>query len=66
MAEFDNDILSPTVIKVLDGYLAALLADDLVDDEAAKRLDALLRKGKVPKAEDINLALFPATKEAGQ
>jgi hypothetical protein len=59
MAEQDDDPLSPTVTKVLDEYLAALHADNAIDNEAADRLDALLRKGKVPKSEEIDAALFP-------
>lgn len=59
MAEQDDDPLSPTVTKVLDEYLAALHADDDLGNDAADRLDALLRKGKVPKPEDIDAALFP-------
>lgn len=59
MAEQDDDPLSPTVTMVLDEYLKVLKADDAIDDEAAVRLDALLRKGKVPKPDDIDAALFP-------
>lgn len=59
MTEQDDGPLSPTVIKVLNGYLSVLLADDGIDEEAAKRLDALLRKGKVPKPDEIDTALFP-------
>lgn len=59
MAEKDEDPLSPTMTKVLDEYLATLHADESIRNETADRLDVLLRKGKVPKAEDINVALFP-------
>lgn len=59
MAEQDDESLSPTVVKVLDEYLAALRANDDVDNAMADRLDALLRKGKVPKPDDIDAALFP-------
>ncbi|WP_323760494.1 hypothetical protein [Maricaulis sp.] len=58
MAANTNEPLSPTVTKVLDRYLAALHADDDIDNELADRLDALLRKGKVPKLDDINAAFF--------
>lgn len=54
--------ISPTVKKVLDEYLAALHADEEIDNEAADRLDALLRKGKIPKPDDIDVALFPPLK----
>ena len=49
--------LSPTVSKVLDKYLATLEGDEEIDNEAAKRLDTLLRQGKVPKFEEIDKAL---------
>lgn len=59
MAEYKNESISPTVEKVLDEYIAALHADEGIDNEAADRLDALLRKGKVPSFDDIDAALFP-------
>ncbi len=46
MVEQKDAILSPTVTKVLDEYLVALRADKEVGDDAADRLDALLRNGK--------------------
>ena len=60
MLEQKDNRLSPTVAKVLDEYLAALRADGDIDDESAERLDTFLRKGKVPKAEDIETSLFPS------
>jgi len=62
MAEYKNESISPTVKKVLDEYIAVLHADEEIDIEAADRLDALLRKGKVPKFDDIDAALFPQPK----
>lgn len=62
MAEKNDAPLSPTVIKVLDEYLVDLHADGDIDNDAADRLDALLRKGKVPKIDDIDAALFPPPK----
>jgi len=59
MAEKKNDSISPTVEKVLDEYIAVLHADEEIDNEAADRLDAILRKGMVPKFDDIDAALFP-------
>ena len=50
MAEQDDVPLSATVKKVLDEFLANLKSDDAVDDVAADRIDALLRKGRVPNA----------------
>lgn len=63
MAEQKDKPISPTVKKVLDEYLAALHTDEEIDNEAADRLDALLRMGKIPKPDDINVALFPPLKE---
>lgn len=63
MVDSNDELLSPTVAKVLDEYLAALLADAGIRDEAAKRLDSLLRKGKAPKFEDIDAALSPPLKD---
>ena len=62
MAENKTESISPTVTKVLDEYIAALHADEEIDDGAADRLDALLRKSKVPKFDDIDAALFPPPK----
>ena len=59
MAEQKDEPLSPTVNKVFDEYRAVLHADEEIDNEAVDRLDALLRKGKVLKFDDIDAALFP-------
>lgn len=63
MAERKSETISPTVEKILDECIAVLHADEEIDNEAADRLAALLRKGKVPKFEDIDAALFPPAKE---
>ena len=60
MTEADDEPLSPTVTKVLNGYLQALTGVSDIDDEAAGRLDYLLRQGRIPKPADIDAALFPA------
>lgn len=62
MAEYKSEPISPTVNRVLDEFIAVLHADVKIDSEAVNRLDALLRKGKVPKIEDIDAALFPPPK----
>lgn len=59
MAEYKNESISLTVKMILDEYIAVLHADEEVDNDAADRLDALLRKGKIPKLDDIDAALFP-------
>ena len=62
MSENNTESISPTVKRVIDEYIAALHADKEIDNEAVGRLDALLRKGKVPKSDDIDAALFPQPK----
>ena len=62
MTGYKTESISPTVTKVLDAYIAVLHADEEIDNEAADRLDALLRNGKVPKFEDIDAALLPQPK----
>ncbi|MED5548942.1 MAG: hypothetical protein VX529_06235 [Pseudomonadota bacterium] len=62
MAASTDKPLSPTVSKVLDEYLAALHADDDFENEMADRLDSLLRRGKAPKPDEIDAALFPPKK----
>ena len=57
--EKEEGSLSPTVTKVLDEYLGALKSDPDIENEAADRLDALLRRGKPLKSEEIDAALFP-------
>ena len=59
MVENKNESISPTVKRVLDEYFAVLHADEEIDNEAVDQLDALLRKGKVPKFDEIDAALFP-------
>jgi hypothetical protein len=63
MAQHENESISPTVKMVLDEYVTALHADEKIDNDAADRLDALLRKGKVPKFDEIDMALFPPSVE---
>lgn len=62
MSEYKTESISPTVKKVLDEYIAVLQSDVEIDNEAAARLDALLRTGKIPKFDDIDAALFPPPK----
>lgn len=59
MSEQQGGPLSPTLSKVLDAYLDSLKADGGIDNDAALRLDRLLRQGKVPKISDIDEALMP-------
>ena len=50
--------LSPTVVQVFDQFVAVLRADDAMQNDAVDRLEKLLRKGNVPKPEEIYAALF--------
>ncbi|MBG6172547.1 hypothetical protein IWQ55_000427 [Labrenzia sp. EL_208] len=59
MTEAKDEPLSPTMKKVLNAYLEALKGDSDIDDEAAERLDDLLRQRTVPKPADIDAVLFP-------
>lgn len=61
MAEQDGESLSPTVTKVLDEFTGSLGKVAGIPDDTVKRLDTLLRKGKVPKADEISAAVFPAS-----
>lgn len=61
MAENKYEMLSPTVEKVLDEYILLLQSDEMIQNEAAERLDSLLRNGKVPKFDEIDQALFPSS-----
>lgn len=59
MAHKDNPIgLSPTVLQVIDQFAAGMRADDGIKDDGIDRLEKLLRKGAIPKPDEINLALF--------
>lgn len=61
MTESKNEMISPTVKKVLDAYIDVLHADKEIDNKNADRLDVLLRKGKIPKPEEFDIALFAPT-----
>ncbi|TKD13458.1 hypothetical protein FBT96_19570 [Rhodobacter capsulatus] len=51
--------ISPTLAKVLKKFLEVMKADEAIEDDAADRLDALLRSGKALKPDEISAALFP-------
>ena len=51
--------ISPTLAKVLNKFLEVMKADEVIEDAAADRLDALLHSGKSPKPDEISAALFP-------
>jgi hypothetical protein len=58
--EDDRVALSPTVLKVVAQFSAAMRADDGIEEDAIDRLERLLRQGTVPKPDAINTALFNA------
>ena len=59
MAKQDEQInLSPTVVKVIDQFTAAMRADEVIESDAIDRLEELLRKPIVPKTDEIYAALF--------
>lgn len=59
MGNESSDVgLSPTVLHVIEEFAAAMRGDDEIQDDAADRLEKVLRKGAVPKPEEINRALF--------
>jgi len=59
MADEDSyAVLSPTVLHVIEQFVAAIRADDGVEGYAIGRLEKLLQKGAVPKPDEINAALF--------
>ena len=59
MANENNPTVVPqTVLQVIKQFIAVMRADPDIPDDAISRLEALLRKGAVPKPEDINAALF--------
>jgi len=59
MANEDDQVgLSPTVLQVLEQFATSMRADVGIQSDAIDRLEKLLRKGAVPKPDEINAALF--------
>lgn len=59
MASEENHVgLSPTVLGVVEQFVAAMRADDEIDGNACDRLEELLRRGSVPKPDEIYAAFF--------
>jgi hypothetical protein len=50
--------LSPTVLQVIDQFVARMRADDGIEGDSIDRLEKLLQKPAVPKPDEINAALF--------
>lgn len=53
-----DSTLSPTVVQVIDQFVAAMRADADIPNEAIDRLEKILRKEGAPKPDDINTTLF--------
>ncbi len=58
MKENERMVIPQIVLKVLEQFVAGMRDDPDIPDDAIRRLEALLRKGGVPGADDINTALF--------
>ena len=64
MANEDGQVgISPTVMQVIDQFVARMRGDDGIEGHAIDRLETLLRKSAVPKPEEINAALFGSSPE---
>ncbi len=60
--EEENTHLSQTVLQVIDKFTTAMRADGEIEGDLIDRLETLLRKGAVPKPEEINAVLFDPPK----
>lgn len=66
MATEDKDVgLSPTVLDVIEQFAAAMRADNVLEGHVIQRLEKLLRKGSVPKLEEIKSAFFHPPPDTG-
>lgn len=54
----DNVSLSPTVLHVIEQFAASMRSDGGIESHVIDRFEQLLRKGAVPKPDEINAALF--------
>lgn len=50
--------LSPTILQVLERFIAAARADVEIDSGLCDRLEQLVRSPKVPKPDEIKATLF--------
>lgn len=50
--------LPQTVLQVIEQFVAAMRADPAISGDAITKLENLLRKGDVPKPDEINAAVF--------
>ena len=57
-SEDESQILSPTVMEVINQFMIAIHNDDEIDDIVCDRLEQLVRMSKVPKPNEIKAMLF--------
>ncbi|NQT74409.1 MAG: hypothetical protein HQ553_16830 [Chloroflexi bacterium] len=64
MSEEGNHIVIPqTVLQVIERFVAAMREDSEIPNDAINQFEILLRKGTVPKPDDIKTALFESQTE---
>jgi len=56
--ENDHIVVPPTVLQVMEEFIAVMRCDPHIPDDAISRLESLLLKGAAAKPDDINMALF--------
>jgi hypothetical protein len=56
--ENDHLVIPKTVLQVMEQFITVMCADPDIPPDAISRLENLLRKGTVPKPEEINSAIF--------
>ena len=54
----DNIGIPHAILQVIEQFVAVMREDPEIPDHAIGRLEALLRKGAVPKHDDVQAALF--------
>lgn len=57
---------SPTVMQVIDQFIAHMRSDDGIEGSAIDRLEKLLRKPTVPKHDEIHTALFDSPSDGDE
>lgn len=61
--ENNYTVISPTVLRVIEQFIAVMRADSSIEDSAIDRLENLLRQGSIPKPEKIDAVLFKSSSE---
>jgi len=63
MGKDPNSSVSPTVSQVIDQFILAMREDDGIENQSIDRLEEILRKDSVPKANEVSAALFDPSKD---